>query len=84
MVKMMKQGKMIKLMMMRSALGYPELGSALDYRAFVQYKCTGLHSKNHWWHCKYKEQHNIFVQLGHGKNNVNKSVSVHKWTSGHE
>ena len=31
-VKMMRQLKMIKLMIKRSALGYPELGSALDYR----------------------------------------------------
>jgi hypothetical protein len=40
MVKMMKQGKMIKLMMMRSALGYPELGSALDYRDTLVSLCT--------------------------------------------
>ena len=39
-VKMMKQGKMIKLMMMRSALGYPELGSALDYRDTLVSLCT--------------------------------------------
>ena len=39
-VKMMKQGKMIKLMMMRSALGYPELGSALDFRDTLVSLCT--------------------------------------------
>ena len=33
------------------------------------------------WYCKYKEQHNIFVQIGHGQNNVHKCVSVHKWKS---
>ena len=39
-VKMMKQGKMIKLMMMRSALGYSELGSALDFRDTLVSLCT--------------------------------------------
>jgi hypothetical protein len=47
--------------------------------AFVQYNCTGVQSWNHWRHCKFKEQNNIFVHLGHGQNNAHECVSIHKW-----
>jgi hypothetical protein len=74
---------MIKLMMMRSALFYPELGSALDYRETLVSLCIVQVYRS-----KFNESlvalqilrtTHIFVQLGHGQNNVNKCVSVDRW-----
>ena len=78
-----------------SALSYHELESALDYRGTLVSLCTEQVYRGQFPDELYSNTTGlskvcvvqvlkIFVQLGHGQNNVHECVSVHKWESGDE